>query len=49
LEFDPKKKHEYQLDQLGFSDKQLATVKESIAENTGIVLLSAPRASGSRA
>lgn len=46
LEFDPKKKHEFQLADLGFSEKQLATIKESIADNTGIVLLSAPKGMG---
>lgn len=46
LSLDPKKQHDFQLNQLGFSEKQLATVKESIQEKTGIVLLSAPKGMG---
>jgi type IV pilus assembly protein PilB len=46
MEFDPKKKHDYKLAELGFSEKQLATIKESIADNKGIVILSAPKGMG---
>jgi general secretion pathway protein E len=46
MEFDPKKKHEYQLAELGFSEAQLETIRESIADNTGVVLLSAPKGFG---
>jgi type II secretory ATPase GspE/PulE/Tfp pilus assembly ATPase PilB-like protein len=46
LELDPKKKHDYQLGDLGFTERQLALVKESIADNIGIVLLSAPKGMG---
>ena len=46
MEFNPKKKHDYRLTDLGFSDKQLAALKESIADNKGIVILSAPKGMG---
>jgi type IV pilus assembly protein PilB len=46
LELDPKKKHEFQLPDLGFTEQQLAQAKESIHENTGIVILSAPKGMG---
>ena len=46
LLIDPKKRHDFQLNQLGFQEKQLATIKESIAENAGVVLLSAPKGMG---
>jgi type II secretory ATPase GspE/PulE/Tfp pilus assembly ATPase PilB-like protein len=46
LELDPKKKHEFQLTELGFTEPQTAMVKQSIAENTGIVILSAPKSMG---
>ena len=46
IEIDPKKRHEFQLADLGFTEQQLATIKASIAENTGVVLLSAPKGMG---
>ncbi|HSZ54560.1 MAG TPA: ATPase, T2SS/T4P/T4SS family, partial [Tepidisphaeraceae bacterium] len=46
LELDPKKKHDFQLADLGFTEQQLAVVKESITENKGIVILSAPKGMG---
>jgi type IV pilus assembly protein PilB len=46
IEIDPKKRHEFQLADLGFTEQQLATIKASIAENKGVVLLSAPKGMG---
>jgi len=46
LELDPKKRNDFQLDQLGFSERQLAVIKGSIAENMGLVILSAPKGMG---
>lgn len=46
LELDPKKKHDFQLADLGFTEPQLAVVKQSISDNTGIVILSAPKGMG---
>ena len=46
MEIDPKKRHEFQLADLGFTEQQLATIKAGIAENTGVVLLSAPKGMG---
>jgi type II secretory ATPase GspE/PulE/Tfp pilus assembly ATPase PilB-like protein len=46
MEFDPKKKHDFRLNDLGFTEKQLAAMKESIADNKGIVILSAPKGMG---
>jgi general secretion pathway protein E len=42
----PKARHAIKLDDLGFSDRQLAKVKESIAENSGVVLVGAPKEQG---
>ena len=42
----PKKRHDTPLDKLGLSEAQLAKVKESIAENQGIVLVAAPKGHG---
>lgn len=46
IEVDAKKRHEHKLADLGFSDDQLKLWDESIAENTGIVLLAAPKGQG---
>jgi len=46
LTIDPRKRHEFKLDQLGFNERQLPLIQENIAENKGIVLLSAPKAMG---
>jgi type II secretory ATPase GspE/PulE/Tfp pilus assembly ATPase PilB-like protein len=43
---DPKKRHSLRIEQLGFSPEQLETVKNSVQENTGIVLVAAPKAQG---
>jgi type II secretory ATPase GspE/PulE/Tfp pilus assembly ATPase PilB-like protein len=41
-----KNRHKLALDELGFSESQLAKVKESIKNNKGIVLLSTPKGMG---
>jgi type II secretory ATPase GspE/PulE/Tfp pilus assembly ATPase PilB-like protein len=46
IEFDPKKKHEFALADLGFTEDQLTVIRESIADNDGVVLLSAPKGMG---
>lgn len=46
LTIDPKKRHDFQLDQLGFNERQLPVIKESIQDNKGLVILSAPRTMG---
>jgi type II secretory ATPase GspE/PulE/Tfp pilus assembly ATPase PilB-like protein len=43
---EPKKRHNFPLDALGFSREQLATVKKTIADMGGLVLLAAPPRSG---
>jgi len=43
---DPRNRHNLKLADLGFSEAQLKILKESIADNTGIVLVSAPRGQG---
>lgn len=43
---DIKNRHKYTLDNLGFSQSQLAKVKESIKSNSGVVLLSTPKGMG---
>jgi type II secretory ATPase GspE/PulE/Tfp pilus assembly ATPase PilB-like protein len=43
---DPKKRHDFSIDTLGFQPDQLAVIRNSIKEGTGIVLLSAPRGAG---
>ena len=43
---DPKKRFDYTIDKLGFTEGQLKTLKDSINENTGIVLLSTPKSMG---
>jgi type II secretory ATPase GspE/PulE/Tfp pilus assembly ATPase PilB-like protein len=46
IEFNPKKKHDFALADLGFTEEQLNTIRESIADNDGVVLLSAPKGMG---
>jgi general secretion pathway protein E len=43
---DPKKRHSLTLDDLGFDDSQLETMKGMIADKTGIVLVAAPKGTG---
>jgi type II secretory ATPase GspE/PulE/Tfp pilus assembly ATPase PilB-like protein len=43
---DPKKRHDFTIDKLGFTEAQLKMLKDSIAENTGVVILSTPREQG---
>ncbi len=43
---DPKKKHQQRLEQLGMSDEQLDIVKTVIENNTGVVLVAAPKGQG---
>jgi type II secretory ATPase GspE/PulE/Tfp pilus assembly ATPase PilB-like protein len=43
---DPKQRHNYSLDTLGFTDEQLAKIRESIKSNSGVVLLSTPKGMG---
>jgi general secretion pathway protein E len=42
----PKARHAIKLEDLGFSERQLAKLKESIAENSGVVLVTAPKEQG---
>jgi type II secretory ATPase GspE/PulE/Tfp pilus assembly ATPase PilB-like protein len=46
LLIDPKLRHSLRIEQLGFNDQQLETLQNSIAENTGLVLLAAPKGQG---
>lgn len=46
LTINPKKRHEFKLDQLGFNERQFAIVQELIRENKGLVILSAPKTMG---
>jgi len=46
IEFDPKKKHDYAMAELGFTEDQLTAIRESIADNDGVVLISAPKGMG---
>ena len=46
LTIDPKKRHDFKLEDLGFTDRQLELIKESIKANNGVVILSAPKAMG---
>src|SRR5437868_905215 len=46
IEFDPKKRHDFALADLGFTEEQLNTIRESIADNDGVVLVSAPKGMG---
>jgi len=43
---DVKTRHQYALDTLGFSESQLAKIKEGIKSNSGVVLLSTPKGMG---
>jgi type II secretory ATPase GspE/PulE/Tfp pilus assembly ATPase PilB-like protein len=43
---EPKKRHSLRLEQLGFSQEQLQAIKDSIAQNMGIVLVAAPKQQG---
>jgi general secretion pathway protein E len=43
---EPKKRHDYNLDTIGFSDIQKQTLREILQERTGVVLVSAPKAQG---
>lgn len=43
---EPKKRHDYNLDTIGFSDTQKQTLREILQERTGVVLVSAPKAQG---
>ena len=43
---EPKKRHDYNLDTIGFSDAQKQTLREILQERTGVVLVSAPKAQG---
>jgi general secretion pathway protein E len=43
---DPKTRHNFKLDTLGFSDAQKATLKELIHDRQGVVLVSAPKGMG---
>lgn len=46
LMVDVKKRHNYALDTLGFSESQIGKLKESIKSNSGVVLLSTPPGMG---
>lgn len=46
IEVEPRKRYELHLHELGFTDDQLNTLEEVIAEGQGIVLLAAPRGHG---
>jgi len=43
---DPKQRHSFTVDRLGFTEAQLATVKSIITDNGGLVLLTAPTGHG---
>jgi type II secretory ATPase GspE/PulE/Tfp pilus assembly ATPase PilB-like protein len=46
VEVDPKKRYDRSLDQLGFLPDQLATLTDLVQDNTGLVLLAAPKGHG---
>lgn len=46
IDIDIKNRYTIGLDDLGFSNDQLAVIRDSIADNTGIVLLAAPKGQG---
>jgi len=46
LMVDPKRRHDYSIDTLGFTDAQKKVLKDSIQENSGLVLLSTPKGQG---
>jgi len=43
---DPKKRHGWRLEKMGFAPEQLQAIQNSISENKGVVLLSAPKGHG---
>lgn len=43
---DFKKRHEYTLDKLGLTEKQVGLIRDTVKEKTGLVLVSAPKAQG---
>jgi type IV pilus assembly protein PilB len=43
---DPKSRHDFTPETLGFTKRQLAAVRESIADGTGIVIVAAPKGQG---
>jgi type II secretory ATPase GspE/PulE/Tfp pilus assembly ATPase PilB-like protein len=43
---EPKKRHDFNLDTIGFNDVQKQTLKELIQERTGVVLVSTPKGQG---
>ena len=46
LQVEPKKRYDLRLDQMGFTDEQIAVVEEVIGDGQGIVLLAAPKGHG---
>ncbi len=46
LEVDPKKRHEFKLDDLGLFPEQLELLKETVAGSAGIVLVTVPKGAG---
>jgi type II secretory ATPase GspE/PulE/Tfp pilus assembly ATPase PilB-like protein len=43
---DPKKRHSFTIEKLGLLEDQIATIRASVQEGSGIVLLSAPKGQG---
>lgn len=43
---EPKKRHDFNLDTIGFNDDQKAALREVIQDRTGVVLVSAPKGQG---
>lgn len=43
---DPKKRHDFNLDSIGFNDTQKQTLREILQDRTGVVIVSAPKAQG---
>jgi len=43
---DPKKRHSFTIDKLGLLEDQIAKIRESVQEGSGVVLLSAPKGQG---
>ena len=46
LLLDPKSRHNFKIDTLGFTDAQKASLKEVIQDRTGVVIVSAPKGMG---
>src|SRR5205814_1982419 len=42
----PAKRHSLSLEELGFTPPQLETIKKSVRDNTGVVLMAAPKGMG---